>query len=100
MFNINLINIYPKSIEINNEINLLRIVDKKEKESLVFYCIKEENLYKVYMINTMTGQDTNLNNYNEKSSLNKLIENIKSIEVDINKSESLEVVENYILKAI
>jgi len=100
MFNINLINIYPKSIEINNEINLLRIVDKKEKESLVFYCVKEENLYKVYMINTMTGQDTNLNNYNEKSSLNKLIENIKSIEVDINKSESLEIVENYILKVV
>ena len=100
MFNINLIDIYSKSIDINNEINLLRIVDKKEKESLVFYCIKEENLYKVYMINTMTGQDTNLNNYNEKSSLNKLIENIKSIEIDINKSESLEIVEKCILKVI
>ncbi len=100
MFNINLINIYPKSIEINNEINLLRIVDKKVKESLVFYCVKEENLYKVYMINTMTGQDIHLKNYNEKSSLNKLIENIKSIEVDINKSESLEIVEDYILKTI
>ena len=100
MFNINLIDIYSKSIDINNEINLLRIVDKKEKESLVFYCVKEENLYKVYMINTMTGQDTHLKNYNEKYSLNKLIDNIKSIEVDINKSESLEIVENYILKVV
>ena len=100
MFNINLIDIYSKSIEINNEINLLRIVDKKEKESLVFYCIKEENIYKIHMLNTMTGEDTHLKNYNEKHSLNKLIDNIKSIEVDINKSESLEVVENYILKAI
>ena len=43
MSNINLINIYPQLLEINNEINLLRIVDKKVKESLVFYCIKNEN---------------------------------------------------------
>lgn len=100
MFNINLINIYPKFVDINNEINLFRIVDSKIKESLVFYCIKEKNIYKVYMINTMTGEDIHLKNYNEIYNLNKLIENIKSIEVDINKLESLEMAEKYILKLI
>ena len=44
MLNINLVYIYPKTIEINNEMNLLRIVDKREKESLVFYYIKENEI--------------------------------------------------------
>ena len=47
MLNINLVYIYPKIIEINNEIHLLRIIDQKLKESLVLYCIKEDNVYKI-----------------------------------------------------
>lgn len=100
MLNIDLIYIYPKTIEINNEINLLRIVDKKFKESLVFYCIKEENIYIVYVINTMTGETMHLIDYNRKNSLDNLIDNIKTIEADIKNLEDLEMIEKYILKAI
>ena len=46
MLNINLVYIYPKTIEINNEMNLLRIVDKIEKESLVIYYTKENKKYR------------------------------------------------------
>ena len=100
MSNINLINIYPQLLEINNEINLLRIVDKKVKESLVFYCSKNENTYRVYMLNTMTGQEVNIKKYSEKSNLKNLVEKFKLVEIDINKLKTLEEVENYILKII
>jgi len=100
MSNINLIDIYPQLLEINNEINLLRIVDKKVKESLVLYCSKDENTYKLYMLNTMTGQEVHIKNSNEKNNLKNLVESIKSAEIDINKLEALEEVENYILKII
>ena len=100
MSNINLINIYPQLLEINNEINLLRIVDKKVKESLVLYCSKYENTYRVYMLNTMTGEEVNIKNYSEKNNFKNLVENIKSVEININELETLEEVENYILKII
>ncbi len=100
MLNINLIYIYPQMIEINNEINLLRIVDKKFKESLVFYCIKKENTYKVYLLNTITGQVIHLINYNGQNSLDNLIDNIKTIETKIKNLENLDMVEKYILKTI
>ena len=97
---INLIDIYPQAVEINNEINLLRIVDKKIKESLVFYCSKNENTYRVYMLNTMTGEEVNIKKYSEKSNLKNLVEKFKLVEIDINKLKTLEEVENYILKII
>ena len=100
MLNINLIYIYPQTIEINNEINLLRIVDKKFKESLVLYCIKEGNKYKVYVLNTITGQVIHLINYNGKNSLDNLIDNIKTIETKIKNLENLDMIEKYILKTI
>ena len=100
MSNINLIDIYPQLLEINSEINLLRIVDKKVRESLVLYCSKDENTYKVYMLNTMTGQEAHIKNCKEKNSLKNLVENIKSVETNINELETLEKVENYILKII
>ena len=100
MLNINLIYIYPETIEINNEINLLRIVDKKFKEILVFYCIEEKNIYKVYVINTITGQVMHLIDYNGKNSLDNLIDNIKIIETDIKNLQGLDKIEKYILKVI
>ena len=100
MLNINLVYIYPKTIEINNEINLLRIIDKKLKESLVFYCVKEDDRYNVCVINTMTGENTNIINYNGKSNIDALIDNIKTIETEIKNLESLEAIEKYILKII
>ena len=100
VLNINLIYIYPETIEINNEINLLRIVDKKFKESLVFYCIEEKNIYKVYVINTITGQVMHLIDYNGKNSLDNLIDNIKIIETDIKNLQGLDKIEKYILKVI
>ena len=100
VLNINLIYIYPKTLEINNEINLFRIVDKNVKESLVFYCIKGNNKYKVYITNTMTGENINFANYNDEQDLYILINNIKSKEADIKILKDLELIEKYILKII
>ena len=100
MLNINLVYIYPKIIEINNEIHLLRIIDQKLKESLVFYCIKEDNVYKISSINTMVGEVKYLINYNDENDLRKLVNNIKSKEKNIKELNNLEKIEKYILKTI
>lgn len=100
MLNINLVYIYPKIIEINNEIHLLRIIDQKLKESLVLYCIKEDNVYKISLINTMVGEIKYLINYKDESDLRKLVNNIKSKEKNIKELNNLEEIEKYILKTI
>ena len=100
MLNINLVYIYPKIIEINNEIHLLRIIDQKLKESLVLYCIKEDNVYKISSINTMVGEIKYLINYNDENDLRKLVNNIKSKEKNIKELNNLEKIEKYILKTI
>ena len=100
MLNINLVYIYPKIIEINNEIHLLRIIDQKLKESLVLYCIKEDNVYKISLINTMVGEVKYLINYNDENDLRKLVNNIKSKEKNIKELNNLEKIEKYILKTI
>jgi len=99
VLNINLVYIYPKTIEINNEINLLRIVDKIEKESLVIYYIKENKKYKIYMINTSTGENTYIVSYDEKN-IDNFINIIKNREIDIKSLENLKNIEKYILKLI
>ena len=100
MLNINLVYIYPKIIDINNEIHLLRIIDQKLKESLVLYCIKEDNVYKISLINTMVGEIKYLINYNDENDLRKLVNNIKSKEKNIKELNNLEKIEKYILKTI
>lgn len=100
MLNINLVYIYPKIIDINNEIHLLRIIDQKLKESLVLYCIKEDNVYKISLINTMVGEIKYLINYNDENDLRKLVNNIKSKEKNIKELNNLEEIEKYILKTI
>ena len=100
MLNINLVYIYPKIREINNEIHLLRIIDQKLKESLVLYCIKEDNVYKISSINTMVGEVKYLINYNDENDLRKLVNNIKSKEKNIKELNNLEKIEKYILKTI
>ena len=100
MLNINLVYKYPKIIEINNEIHLLRIIDQKLKESWVLYCIKEDNVYKISSINTMVGEVKYLINYNDENDLRKLVNNIKSKEKNIKELNNLEKIEKYILKTI
>ena len=100
MLNINLVYIYPKIMEINNEIHLLRIIDQKLKESLVLYCIKEDNVYKISSINTMVGEVKYLINYNDENDLRKLVNNIKSKEKNVKELNNLEKIEKYILKTI
>ena len=99
MLNINLVYIYPKTIEINNEMNLLRIVDKIEKESLVIYYTKENEKYKIYMINTSTGENTYIVSYDQKN-IDNFINIIKNREIDIKSLENLKNIEKYILKLI
>lgn len=99
MLNINLVYIYPKTIEINNEMNLLRIVDEVVKESLVVYYTRENEKYKIYMINTSTGENNYIVSYDEKN-IDNFINIIKSIETDIKSLENLNNIEKYILKTI
>lgn len=99
MLNINLVYIYPKTIEINNEMNLLRIVDEVVKESLVVYYTRENEKYKIYMINTSTGENNYIVSYDEKN-IDNFINIIKNIERDIKSLENLNNIEKYILKTI
>ena len=99
MLNINLVYIYPKTIEINNEMNLLRVVDKIEKESLVIYYKKDNEKYNIYMINTATGENTYIVSYDEKN-IDNFISIIKNTEIDIKSLENLKNIEKYILKLI
>ncbi|WP_296645681.1 hypothetical protein [Romboutsia sp. 13368] len=86
--NINLVYIYPKTIEINNEMNLLRIVDKVEKESLVMYSTKENENYKICMINTYTGENIYIVSYKKCGNRYKVFRKLKryrKIHIKINK---------------
>ena len=98
--NINLLYLYPETIEINNEKNLLRIVDREQKESLVFYYVRENEIYKIYMINTFTGENTYLIRYEGKNNINKFIHTMKNTDMDLKSLNNLNDIEKYILKSI
>jgi hypothetical protein len=100
MLNINLLYLYPETIEINNEMNLLRIVDREQKESLVFYYVRENEIYKIYMINTFTGENTYLISYEGKNNINKFIHTINNVDMDLKSLNNLNDIEKYILKSI
>ena len=100
MLNINLLYLYPETIEINNEMNLLRIVDREQKESLVFYYVRENEIYKIYMINTLTGENTYLISCEEENNINKFIDTIKNADINIKRLNNLNDIEKYILKSI
>ncbi|MGL4912577.1 MAG: hypothetical protein ACRC3Y_09110 [Romboutsia sp.] len=94
MLNINVLYIYPKIMEINNEINLFRIVDNNIKETLVIYGEKQITNYKILMINTMSGEINTICEINE-SEIESFIENIKV--KDIISQKDLNSMEKYIL---
>ena len=98
--NINLLYLYPETIEINNEKNLLRIVDREQKESLVFYYVRENEIYKIYMINTLTGENKYLISCEEENNINKFIDTIKNADINIKRLNNLNDIEKYILKSI
>ena len=98
--NINLLYLYPETIEINNEKNLLRIVDREQKESLVFYYVRENEIYKIYMINTLTGENTYLISCEEENNINKFIHTMKNTDMDLKSLNDLNDIEKYILKSI
>ena len=100
MLNINLLYLYPETIEINDEMNLLRIVDREQKESLVFYYVRENEIYKIYMINTFTGENTYLISCEGKNNINKFIDTIKNADINIKSLNNLNDIEKYILKSI
>ena len=100
MLNINLLYLYPETIEINDEMNLLRIVDREQKESLVFYYVRENEIYKIYMINTYTGENTYLISCEEENNINKFIDTIKNADINIKSLNNLNDIEKYILKSI
>ena len=100
MLNINLLYLYPETIEINDEMNLLRIVDREQKESLVFYYVRENEIYKIYMINTFTGENTYLISCEGKNNINKFIHTMKNTDMDLKSLNDLNDIEKYILKSI
>jgi hypothetical protein len=98
MLNINIIYIYPEIIEINKEINLFRIIDNNIKETIVIYTIKENDGYKIFMINTMSGETNEICNVNNIDELGILINKFKMLEKEIIAINDLENIEKYILK--
>jgi predicted secreted protein len=94
---INIIYIYPNTDFINNEINILRIIDEKIKESLVIFGIKKNNNLDIYITNTMTGDNKLVKIFYD---INKFIEIIKSKEIEIKALDDLMEIEKYILNVI
>lgn len=94
---INIIYIYPNTEFINNEINICRIIDNKDKETIVVYGIRKNNELKVYITNTFTGDNKLVKRANNVNSIIKFIE---SNEGEIKDLENLEYVEKYILNKI
>ena len=94
---INIIYIYPNTNFINNEINILRIVDEKIKESLVIFGIKEDNNLNIYITNTMTGDNKLVKIFDD---INEFVEIIKSKESEIKALKDLMEIEKYILNVI
>lgn len=91
---INIIYIYPNTDFINDEINICRIVDEKIKESLVVYGIRNNKNLKIYITNTMTGDNKLIKEINN---LDEFKENILSNEVKIKALKDLVEIEKYIL---
>jgi hypothetical protein len=94
---INIIYIYPNTEFINNEINICRIIDNKDKETIVVYGIRKNNELKIYITNTFTGDNKLVKRANNANTIIKFIE---SNEYEIKDLESLEYVEKYILNKI
>ncbi|HSQ90099.1 MAG TPA: hypothetical protein VLM92_15005 [Romboutsia sp.] len=100
MLNINVLYIYPEIIEINKEINLFRIIDNNIKESIVVYCIKEKDNYKVVMINTMSGETNEIFNVKNIDELDILINKFKILEKEIIPMNNLEKIKKCILNSL
>ncbi|WP_331681791.1 hypothetical protein [Romboutsia sp.] len=98
--NINVLYIYPEIIEINKEINLFRIIDNNIKESIVVYCIKEKDNYKVVMINTMSGETNEIFNVKNIDELDILINKFKILEKEIIPMNNLEKIKKCILNSL
>ena len=94
---INIIYIYPNAEFINNEINIIRIIDNKFKETLIIYGIKENNQLKIYITNTFTGDNKLIKKTNN---VNDIVRFIETNEHEIKILESLEYMEKYILNKI
>lgn len=94
---INIIYIYPNTDFINDEINICRIIDEKIKESLVVYGIRNNKNLKIYITNTMTGDNKLIK---EIDKLNEFKENILSNEAKIKGLKDLVEIEKYILNKI
>lgn len=94
---INIIYIYPNTDFINGEINICRIIDEKIKETLVIYGIKNNKNLKIYITNTMTGDNKLIK---EIDNLNEVKESILSNEIKIKSLKDLVGIEKYILNKI
>ena len=94
---INIIYIYPNTDFINDEINICRIIDEKIKESLVVYGIRNNKNLKIYITNTMTGDNKLIK---EIDNLNEVKESILSNEIKIKSLKDLVGIEKYILNKI
>ncbi|MEG2246752.1 MAG: hypothetical protein RSC84_04820 [Peptostreptococcaceae bacterium] len=98
--NINVLYIYPKIININKEINLLRIIDKNVKETIIIYSEKLDNIYKIKITNTLHGKVENICDVYSLEKLDICMNKFKALEKDIISMKDLNCIEKYILKMI
>ena len=95
MLNINVLYIYPEIMEINNEINLVRIVDNNIKETLVIYAERENEYFRIIMINTMSGETKIITQISEVK-IKEFVNEIKIKEKEFVILKDLNKVEEYI----
>jgi hypothetical protein len=98
--NITILYIYPKIKEINKEINLFRIIDNNIKETIIIYCLKQKDSYKIFMINTMFGEAHEICNVADLVELEAIINKFKKLEKHIICIDNLQEIEKYILKVV
>lgn len=98
MFNINVLYIYPKIIEVNKEINLFRIIDKNIKESIIVFAVNTDDKYEISLTNTLHGKVIKIYDANTLNEIGLIIDKIKNIEDDFLTLSDLSKIEKYILK--
>ena len=98
MLNINVLYIYPKIIEVNKEINLLRVIDKNIKESIIVFAVNTDDKYEINITNTLHGKVIQISEANTLNEIGLFIEKIKNVEDEVLTLNDLSKIEKYILK--
>lgn len=95
---IDIIYLYPQYKFLGNEINIIRIIDNKIKETITIYGVDRKKSIDIYISNTSTGENILINKINSIEEIDLLINRLINEESNIKNEKDLSSVEKYILK--